>query len=235
MKLMRWFSRRPEVDEKDAARLYALPGPQPIGDQLLSELRFVVVDLEATGLNILKDKILSIGAVAIENNSVVIGQQLSRVLKRKIDKVTESVLIHQISPSEIAAGVRPETGLLDFLEFVDSSPILAFHADFDQGLLLREFQDLFAFNFKHPFYDLAELAPMLFPDHGMREIRMDDWVEFFGLNVLQRHNAFADALATAEIMLILLKKAQSQGIMTLKELDTSLANWRRRQTRPSSV
>ena len=76
---------------------------------------------------------------------------------------------------------------------------------------------------------------MLFPDHGMREIRMDDWVEFFGLNVLQRHNAFADALATAEIMLILLKKAQSQGIMTLKELDTSLANWRRRQTRPSSV
>lgn len=235
MRLMRWFGKRAEVSEKDQARLYALPGPEPLGEQLLAQQRFVVVDLEATGLNIHKDLILSIGAVAIENSSVVISQQLSRTLKRKIGKMTESVLIHQISPSEIAAGMRPETALLDFLEFVGNSPLLAFHADFDQGLLVREFRDIFSFAFKHPFFDLAEIAPMLFPDHGMRDPRMDEWVEFFGLQVLQRHNAFADAMATAELMLVLLKKAESQGIKTLKDLELALVNWRRRQTRQTSL
>lgn len=235
MKLFKWFSKRPEVDEKDMARLYALPAPDPVAEQPLANQRFVVVDLEATGLNTLKDKILSIGAVVIQDNSLEMGQLFARTLKREGHKVSESVLIHLIAPSDVAAGERTETAMLDFLEFVDVSPLLAFHADFDQRLLIREFKEIFGFNFKHPFFDLAEIAPMLYPDHGMRCPTMDSWVEFFGLQVLQRHNACADAMVTAELMLILLKKAQAQGINTLKDLEVSLNNWRRRQSSKMSI
>ena len=63
----------------------------------------------------------------------------------------------------------------------------------------------------------------------MRTPGLDDWVKFFNLQVLQRHNANADALVTAELMLILLKRAKQQGIHTLADLDISLKNWRRRQ------
>ncbi|HAB90873.1 MAG TPA: 3'-5' exonuclease, partial [Pseudomonas sp.] len=71
--------------------------------------------------------------------------------------------------------------------------------------------------------------PFLCPEHNMRNPGLDDCLSFFGLNVLQRHNASADAMVTAELMLILLKRAERQGIQSLQALDISLQNWRRRQ------
>ncbi|MDY0205272.1 MAG: 3'-5' exonuclease [Pseudomonas sp.] len=228
MKLFKWFRKSPELRETDALRLTAL-APYIASEKPLQQLRFVVVDLETSGLNTLKDKILSIGAVTIEDSAIALGDQFSCTLRRANHAVSESVLIHQIPPSEVAAGIRPEKALLGFMEYVGSSPLLAFHANFDQRMLVREMDDAFAYDLQHAFYDVAEIAPLLYPEHGMRKPGLDDWVKFFNLHVLQRHNASADALVTAELMLILLKRAAVQGIHTLAELDLSLQNWRRRQ------
>ncbi|HZJ92891.1 MAG TPA: 3'-5' exonuclease [Thiopseudomonas sp.] len=228
MKIFKWLRKSPELREKDALRLTALT-PYIASEKPLQQLRFVVVDLETSGLNTLKDKILSIGAVTIENSAIALGNQFSCTLRRANHAVSESVLIHQIPPSEVAAGIRPEKALLGLMEYVGSSPLLAFHANFDQRMLVREMDDAFAYDLQHAFYDVAEIAPLLYPEHGMRKPGLDDWVKFFNLHVLQRHNASADALVTAELMLILLKRAAVQGIHTLAELDLSLQNWRRRQ------
>lgn len=228
MKVFKWLRKRPELREVDAVRLAALT-PYIASTEALQQLRFVVIDLETSGLNTLKDKILSIGAVTIEASAIALGDQFSCTLRRRNHAVSESVLIHQIPPSEVAAGMRPEKALLGLMDYVGSSPLLAFHASFDQRMLLREFKDAFAYDLRHAFYDVAEIAPLLYPEHGMRNPGLDDWVKFFGLQVLQRHNASADALVTAELMLILLKRAAQQGIVTLADLDISLKNWRRRQ------
>lgn len=228
MKLFKWFRKSPQLREVDALRLATLP-VYIASEQPLDQQRFVVVDLETSGLNTLKDKILSIGAVTIDQSAIALGHQFSCTLRRANHAVSESVLIHQIPPSEVAAGVRPENALLSFMEYVGSSPLLAFHASFDQRMLVREMDDAFAYPLRHAFYDVAEIAPLLYPEHGMRTPGLDDWVKFFNLHVLQRHNASADALVTAELMLILLKRAKQQGIFTLADLDVSLKNWRRRQ------
>lgn len=229
MRFLNVFRKSPELKVSDALRLAALAPPAALSEQPLHEQRFVVVDLETSGLNTLKDKILSIGAVTIEHSAIALGQQFSCTLRRVNHAVSESVLIHQIPPSEVAAGVRAEKALLNFMEYVGSSPLLAFHAAFDQRMLAREMNDAFAYHLRHPFYDVAEIAQLLCPEHTMRNPGLDDWVSYFGLQVLQRHNASADALVTAELMLILLKRAQQQGIQSLQALDISLQNWRRRQ------
>jgi len=228
VKIFKWFKKSPTISPEDAARLAALTEPE-ITDQLLSEQRFVVVDLETSGLNTLKDKILSIGAVTIEDSAIALGNQFSCTLRRENHAVSESVLIHQIPPSAVAAGMPPAQALLNFMDYVGGSPLLAFHAVFDQRMLVREMHDAFAYQLRHPFYDVAEIAQLLYPDHGMRNPGLDDWVKYFGLQVLQRHNASADALVTAELMLIFIRRAERQGINTLSELDASLSNWRRRQ------
>jgi len=228
VKIFKWFRKGPELRAKDALRLGALAAPV-VSELPLHKQRFVVVDLETSGLNTLKDKILSIGAVTIEDSAIALGHQFSCTLRRQNLTVSESVLIHQIPPSEVAAGIRPEKALLSFMEYVGSSPLLAFHASFDQRMLVREMEDAFAYQLRHPFYDVAEIAPLLYPEHNMRNPSLDDWVDFFGLQVLQRHNASADAMVTAELMLILLKRAEQQGIEDLATLDISLQNWRRRQ------
>lgn len=229
MRFLNVFRKSRELRASDALRLAALAPPAALSEQPLHEQRFVVVDLETSGLNTLKDKILSIGAVTIKHSAIALGQQFSCTLRRANHAVSESVLIHQIPPSEVAAGVRTEKALLNFMEYVGSSPLLAFHATFDQRMLVREMNDTFAYHLRHPFYDVAEIAQLLCPENNMRNPGLDDWVSFFGLQVLQRHNASADAMVTAELMLILLKRAERQGIHNLQTLDISLQNWRRRQ------
>ena len=231
MNIFKWFRKSPELRDSDALRLAALKAlaAPEVSQQSLDQQRFIVVDLETSGLNTLKDKILSIGAVTIENSSIALGDQFSCTLRRANHAVSESVLIHQIPPSEVAAGMRPEKALLNFMDYVGSSPLLAFHAAFDQRMLVREMDDAFAYNLRHHFYDVAEIAQLLYPENTMRNPGLDDWVSFFGLQVLQRHNASADAMVTAELMLILMKRAAQKGIANVEDLDISLKNWRRRQ------
>ena len=63
----------------------------------------------------------------------------------------------------------------------------------------------------------------------LRTRLLDDWMSFFGLANLQRHNAYADALATAELALILFSRARRQGLDSAYALSDALARWKRRQ------
>src|SRR5690554_4894217 len=230
--LATWFTRRhtASLTETQLRRRDALKEPLRLGDQPLSEQRFVVVDVETTGLNLNRDQVLSIGAVVIDKGGIPLGQQFERTLMRDYEKPGPSVLIHGIAPSEIAAGDDPQEVLLDFMEFVGDSPLLAFHARFDQQMLTRAFKDSLGYKFRHPFLDLAEMAPMLCPQLGKAQTGLDEWLTLFDLQVQQRHNACADALASAELALVLFNCAERQQMETVGALADRLSSWRRRQT-----
>jgi DNA polymerase-3 subunit epsilon len=224
-----WLGRRtPGLDETQRQRLEALPGVAS-GEAPLREQRFVVLDLETTGLNTSRDLVLAIGAVVIDDGAIQLGQQFERTLQRDNHQVSESVLIHGIGPDAVAAGSDPAGALLDFLEFLGDSPLLAFHAPFDQRMLARALRQSLGHRLAHPFIDLAELAPLLFAQANIRQGGLDDWIAHFGLQVQQRHNASADALATAELALILFSQARRQGLDSFVQLEQRLAGWRRRQ------
>ncbi len=227
---MPWFKMRgPLLDIEQLQRRDRLPMPAALGSCPLNETRLVVLDLETSGLDMRRDIVLSIGAVVIEHGAIDLGQQFESTLLRPAQKISESVLIHGIAPSELEAGEDPAEALLKFMEFVGDSPILAFHAGFDQHMLARALKQTLGHKLRHPFLDAAELAPMLCPDNRPRQNGLDDWCSHFGLQVLQRHHASADALVTAELALVLFSKARRQGLDSLVVLTQRLANWRRRQ------
>jgi DNA polymerase-3 subunit epsilon len=229
-----WFSRRRDagLTEAQQTRKMNLPLPQALDETPLGQARLVVMDLETSGLDTRRDKVLSIGAVVIEQGAVHMGTQYECTLYRANHKVTESILIHGIPPSEVAEGMGAADALLDFMEFSGKCVFIAFHAGFDQRMLRRGLHEDMRQRLEHPFIDIAEMAPMLCPNASVGRGGLDDWQKHFLLNNSQRHNAAADALATAEITLILLSKARVQGITTLEELSTRLRHWRRlRQAR----
>lgn len=223
--LTRWRGSPLTADQ--AARRERLPAPQAIDDTPLEQLRLVVMDLETSGLNIQRDQILSVGAVVIEQAAIDLGSQYECTLYRAGHRVSESILIHGIAPSAIERGVAPEDALLDFMEFAGHCLFVAFHAPFDQRMLSRGLRKDLGHRLQHRFIDVAELAPMLFPEARVGRGGLDDWQQWFGLHNSQRHNAAADALATAEIMLILLSKARREGLHTLQQLHSRLGHWRR--------
>lgn len=74
-------------------------------------------------------------------------------------------------------------------------------------MLTRALKDSLGYRLQHPFMDVAALAPMLCPQFNPRQAGLDHWINHFNLQVEDRHNASADALATAELALILFSRA----------------------------
>lgn len=231
MKLFSWLrpATHPDLSSEQRQHLAQLPAAPTLGECSLREQRWVVVDLETTGLNLNKDVVLSIGAVVIEDGAIDFSQHFERTLHRSEHKLAPSVLLHGLGPSAIAAGSDPQDALLDFMAFVGDSPLLAFHAPFDQHMLNKALKDSLGYRLQHPFLDVADMAPLLCPQANIREAGLDDWIDWFKLHVSERHNASADAMATAELALILFHRARAQQIHSPLNLQQRLGQWKRRQ------
>ena len=119
------------------------------------------------------------------------------------------------------------------MEFVGDSPVLAFHAPFDQHMLGRALKEHLGHKLQQVFLDVADIAPLVCPQAQIREAGLDEWIEWFKLEVFERHNASADALATAELALILFSRARGQQIHSPLNLQQRLSQWKRRQQAPS--
>ncbi|MED7667923.1 3'-5' exonuclease [Pseudomonas moraviensis subsp. stanleyae] len=234
MSLFSWLRpASPVVPAAFAQRLAQLPSITELSECSLREQRWVVLDLETTGLNINRDRVLSIGAVVIEDGAIDFRQQFERTLQCRELKLSPSVLIHGLGPNAIAAGSEPAEALLELLEFIGDSPVLAFHAPFDQHMLGRALKEHLGHKLQHVFLDVADIAPLLCPQAQIREAGLDEWIEWFRLEVVERHNASADALATAELALILFSRARAQQIYSPLNLQQRLSQWKRRQQAPS--
>ncbi len=230
MKLFNWLRpSRPTLSPEQQQRRELLAAPIVFDEQSLREQRWVVLDLETSGLDMQRDVVLSIGAVVIEHGAIDLSQQFEATLLRENHQASASTLIHGIAPSQIAAGQDAAEALLAFMEFVGDSPLLAYHARFDQHMLFRALQDSLGYRLQHCFIDVAELAPLLCPQAELRHPGLDDWVRHFGLQVEQRHHASADALVTAELALILFSHAHRQDLTRLAALAQRLTNWRRQR------
>ena len=210
----------------------SLPPPQPLDSTPIDSARLVVLDLETSGLDTHRDEVLSIGAVAITNGVLHMADQFECTLLRPDHQANQATVLHEIAPSHIHSGQAVEAALNAFMLFAGPSVLLAFHAGFDQRMLTRCLRKDLNHRLQHRFLDVAELAPMLFPQAAGQCSTLDDWQQYFQLTNNERHNAAADAQVTAEILLILLNRLARQGTNTLAELNNRLSVWRRlNQTR----
>lgn len=228
----RFKPRPPTLSAEQTRRLATLAAPVPLGSTPLARQAWAVVDVETTGLHPQKDQLLAIGAVALDGQTIPLGQGFECTLAANWSKPGPSVLIHGLSPSAVARGTPPAEALLGFLEWLGGRPLLAFHASFDQAMLSRAIKLTLGVQWDAPFIDLAQVAPLLCPDLAAHNLSLDDWAGQFGLLTGERHNASADALLTAELALMLFSRARRQGLTTPSALVEALARWHRLQHQP---
>ena len=186
--------------------------PDPGEKQTLAQARFVIVDVETSGLDTRKDRLLSIGACVVDRLRLRPGENYETVLHRDEPSERDNILIHGIGPQAQARGEAPEESLMGFLEFVGKQPLVAFHAGFDQAVLDRELRRTLGSRLPNAWIDAAFLAPALVPEARLPRAGLDEWLAYFNLRVHTRHRALDDALATGELFLILLKRALTSGL-----------------------
>lgn len=206
-----------------------LPKPKTPDDQLLSQCRLIVLDLETTGLNPAKHEVIAIGAVAINSGVICLNDQFDLILRRPELDISDTVLIHGIGPEALTRGHETADALLYLLDWMNGDPVLAYHSAFDQKFLEKTLRNELGYTRSHTWMDVADLMPALFPDAQPGGKGLDHWANFFGLEASARHHAAADAMVTAELTLAALNKANKEGINTLKELYEKLHYHRRLQ------
>lgn len=203
--------QRPEFFDFDLFRSSAQQ--QELHNQDLASLTFTVFDTEATGLNpSLGDEIIQIAAVRIVNGKLREAEYLDQLVDPKRRIPAASIPIHGITDAMVAGQPSATEVLPKFHAFVGHSVLVAHNAAFDMRLLELK-QDAIGLTFDQPVLDTLLLAAVLYPDqatHGLEALAAR-----LGVDVSQRHNALADAMATAHVWLRMLPMLQEQGIATL--------------------
>ena len=206
-------------DARTTQRLHAWRDlPSPESRLMLDDARFVVVDVETSGLNPNRDQLIAIGAVAVQGARIGVADSFEVILRQDNVSRKDNILVHGIGDAAQAGGMPPADGLLCFLEYLGKDPLIAFHVTFDETAIRRALRNYLQLNFKHTWLDLAYVMPALYPDRADNCRTLDDWMQCFGISNTARHNALADALATAELLLIAFNKARQTGIDHLRGL-----------------
>lgn len=188
----------------------------------LSELEFLVVDTETTGLDTKKDQVLSYGAVQVISNRIRVSTSREFYLKPKI-RNREAIKVHGLVQER--PFVSRELLIRSFLEDAAQKILVGHHLGFDLAMLERAGRSLGLRKIKNPGLDTYDLAVRL--DRGRyydprtipsREYSLDRLCERYGISLDDRHTAAGDAFLTAQLLIKLLKVAAAKGIRSYGEL-----------------
>lgn len=211
--LTQWLRKQPQFDTLQQQRLEAWKAlPADALNTPITETRCVVVDVETSGLNLMEDRLISIGAVAVVNGKIALGDCFSVVLQQQAASEKGNILLHGIGTAEQLEGAPPVEALLAFLDFLGKSPLVAFHVTFDETMIRRAMREYLGLNFKHPWLDMAYVMPGLNPPLAQKYRALDDWIGHYNIRIDVRHNAQADALATAQLFQIALAQGKGKEI-----------------------
>jgi DNA polymerase III subunit epsilon len=218
-----WITRlrrkRPRLAPDQARRLAACEALRANASSLSIEVqRYVVVDVETSGLRPYSDTLLAIGAVAVSRGLIPLGEVFAAVLRQSEPSPVENILVHGIDGTTQTGAMEPAEALLRFLEFTNRSPLIAFHADFDRTFVERAAESFLGVRTGALWLDLAAVAPAFFPEHARDVTTLDGWTRLFGIENHSRHDAVSDALATAQLLQVVLAKAAQQGVSRFSDL-----------------
>jgi DNA polymerase III subunit epsilon len=181
----------------------------------LESARFVVVDLETTGLRPGQSRICEIGAVRIDG---LVPAGTFETLVDPGEPLPKFVAsLTGIADADLAEAPGPAEAVRRFLAFAGDSVLVAHNARFDLAFLDREVERLTGRRVAAPVVDTVGLARRLLAGRVSRA-SLASLSHFFGTSVRPCHRALPDAQATAEILIALLGLAQERGAQTIADL-----------------
>jgi len=193
-------------------------------DQTAAEkIRFVVLDTETTGLDTKRDRLITIGAVAVKANEMLLDDSFEAMMKLAYN--SSSVTVHGITKQEASQGLDEPEALESFLNYLGDGVIVGHHILHDIETLNTACDRHFGITLPNRFLDTMDLTLHLqkagaFANrqdeiHGFS---LDALCDFFSVAPHDRHTAGGDAFITALIFLRLLHIGKSFGRTTLGSL-----------------
>lgn len=197
----------------------------PGTDLPVDAARYVVVDLETTGLRPARSGICEIGAVRLDG--CLPAGTFQTLVDPGVPLPAAVSSLTGLADRDLHGAPRVEAAIRRFLGFADASVLVAHNARFDLAFLDREVERLTGRRIAAPVVDTVGLARRLLAGRVAR-VSLGSLAHFFGTSVRPCHRALPDARATAEILVALIGLAQERGAASVADL-VELALPRRRR------
>jgi DNA polymerase III subunit epsilon len=184
-------------------------------DLPLDAARYVVVDVETTGLRPGRAALCEIGAVRLEGLTETGTFQTFVDPKAPLPPAIGALT--GIRDADLRGAPPPGAAVRRLLAFAGDAVLVAHNARFDVAFLGREVERLTGRRLAGPVVDTVALARRLLAGR-VRRASLSSLSEFFGTSVRPCHRALPDAQATAEILVGLIGLAQERGAQTVGDL-----------------
>ncbi|MBT3280533.1 MAG: 3'-5' exonuclease [Campylobacteraceae bacterium] len=169
---------------------------------------YVCFDCETTGLNTKTDDIISIGAVIIKNNKILVSKKFEKFIKPKTSLDAQSIKIHQIRECDLDDAKDIDDVITQFLEFIGNRPLVGYYLEFDIAMINKYVKQKIGSQLPNK---QIEVSAMYYDKvigripQGNIDLRFDVIMNKLGLPILSKHDAINDAVMTAMIFLKLNK------------------------------
>ncbi|MGZ4319612.1 MAG: exonuclease domain-containing protein, partial [Gaiellaceae bacterium] len=179
----------------------------------LERARFVVFDLETTGLRPGVARICEVGAVRVESLELV--DRFQTLANPGAPLSPAVAALTGLRDAELRRAPPVAAVVRRFLSFAGDAVLVAHNARFDMAFVDRETERLTGRRVSATVVDTVGLARRLV---GGRRANLAELSNYFGTAARPCHRALPDAEATAEILLALIGLAQERGARTVADL-----------------
>ncbi len=187
----------------------------------IKESNYVVVDTELTGLDERHDSIISIGAIKMHGGRIDMGNTFYKLVKPMTAIPRESIIVHEITPSEVMGEEGIEKVLSDFLGFCGNDIIVGHFTSIDLSFINREVKRIYGSPMQNPVLDtfviyewLRARGQIACPQH----YKLYEIAKCLGVPVNGAHNAIMDAFTTAQVFQRFIPMLIETGIEQIHDL-----------------
>ena len=182
-----------------------LEAPLPGLDTPLADLGLLAVDIETTGLDPRRDRVLSIGWLPVDGGRVVLGGA-GRVVVHDVEGVGQSATVHGLTDDRLAGGVPLEDAVARLLVALTGRVLLAHFARIETGFLTAVCERAWGASMPCVVVDTLDLERRAVTGVWGSEpapgaMRLWTARERRALPAYRAHEALTDALACAELYL----------------------------------
>lgn len=191
-------------------------------DQRISELNFLVLDFETTGLSPEKDQILSIGYVEINGGVLDLETSHETYIKDSCGIKAETAIINHITPEMLKVGETLDCAMTALFERMKGRVVVVHGLTVEKSFINHYIQSRYGL-MPPPLLLLdtliieKSLAVNINNQKG-GDYRLSSIRQRHGLPEYPCHGALIDAVATGELLLALMKKMFGTGAPTLGQI-----------------
>jgi len=180
-------------------------------DTPMSEVPMLAMDFETTGLDPVRNSIVSVGMVPFTLDGIRLGECRHWVVRPRLPLNQTSITIHNITHSDIDKAPELEDILGEMFELLKGRIPVVHYRNIERQFLDRALKARLNEGFTFPVLDTMAIEAFLHPDRrpsgwqrllGKKpvSIRLADSRRRYGLPHYASHNALIDAIATAELL-----------------------------------